>query len=909
MPRSEPLGKKRSRESRRVLFWLPLAILLLGLVGAGPLFAQSAESVQAERRRTQFLLLIDDSGSMSQPVQGLPATDPDRLAVFAVKSLLSMLEDSDEVSIVRLNATLGTDPLPAIRPLAVARAEYDPLLRLDGQLASYAGPRTDCKTGLERSARILNDAWQPGTSQVLVFLTDGACEEKTPLRSDEFLPTLKAHEERSLQFYFLRFTGRPFTPELEMLARQTGGATFALPPGDATGILAPFARAVARSQGYEPYILAPGQQRLTAHRASRKVRLLAVAPGEGPPLTIDVKPLGHGLPPRVLGPARADRHQYKGGRVFRYAALEYGPGDVPVEVGIAGASDWKAVALPHYALRVKTRVQKGSCSSNGPEVQALDIGGTACLTVSVENEAGRATPAEDLPGNHEFLVGVKSPGGDESQLPLNRSGNALAGTLERANMREGDWVFQPVVRMGMSGGVLPAELRAAPRTLQVSSQRMAVTPARLDFARMIPGETRLLDITLEGNFSASRGRLVPVRGDELPRCLGFTLNGVAAGGSEQLTPGQKYSVGARVAPFCGVTSATRTISGSLRLETERASVEIPFDLVLETQSQIPSSLSAKLTSGESADLLLPVTVNSKVDPTFSLSVAPPEGSWPGKDLFVSVLDERGKPLDQGTSGKVTPRTMPGRLRVEAEGCCRTGVFDRTVVLSAQGTGEEVRIPLRVEVQYAGALRCYGRRILAGILVLLILLLIAYLWRLVTRSYFIDPAVLRGKLFVLRAEELGMVAIDEAKSRIAHENVAVQFGWLDRLKNWFAAKPWRAGLPGSSAFCETAYISLSLKPRMTISREPGVQWDSTKERIPEGVPAGHLYATATGKGSVRLWARYEDKTETGTGGRIAGLTPANPPAESKKDWIDIKGDLLATDLDERGRGAIAGWRLR
>ena len=81
--------------------------VLLTLAFAVPRAASAQRTVSSTEARTaQFVFVVDDSGSMRQ-------TDPNRLAVFAVRSILGMLDDRDEVSVVRLNAPRdGTLPPP-----------------------------------------------------------------------------------------------------------------------------------------------------------------------------------------------------------------------------------------------------------------------------------------------------------------------------------------------------------------------------------------------------------------------------------------------------------------------------------------------------------------------------------------------------------------------------------------------------------------------------------------------------------------------------------------------------------------------------------------------------------------------------------------------------------------------------
>lgn len=158
------------------------AVLLLAGAAAGQTTASSVEA-----RTAQFVLVLDDSGSMDR-------TDPDRLAVFAVRSLLSLLDDRDEVSIVRLNAP--KEEAPAIEPLGNNRANLLRRLNLGGELAAYLGENTTCRSALEVAKRLLEEAHRPNVAQVVLFLTDGKC---TPAdqRPDAaaFLQGLASHGE------------------------------------------------------------------------------------------------------------------------------------------------------------------------------------------------------------------------------------------------------------------------------------------------------------------------------------------------------------------------------------------------------------------------------------------------------------------------------------------------------------------------------------------------------------------------------------------------------------------------------------------------------------------------------------------------------------------------------------------
>jgi Mg-chelatase subunit ChlD len=245
-----------------------------------PVRAQ-AEAREASTRAAQFVLVIDDSRSMDK-------TDPNRLAVFAAQALFSMLDDRDEVSIVRLNGPVQGETPPPIEPLATNREAMQRLL--GGRIAAYGGNNTTCRSALQATQRLLNQAYRPNVAQVVLFLTDGACTPAATERPDPaaFLGGLRSHEEDLFQFYLLRFVGLDVSPELGALARQTGGDTIEVGSTDPTAILHAFATALSRSQGYEAALLTPEDPEIAAHRGAKRVRLLAVARGQSPPLGLAV---------------------------------------------------------------------------------------------------------------------------------------------------------------------------------------------------------------------------------------------------------------------------------------------------------------------------------------------------------------------------------------------------------------------------------------------------------------------------------------------------------------------------------------------------------------------------------------------------------------------------------------------
>jgi hypothetical protein len=124
------VSKTGYREGR--LEKVTATVCLLVALLAGPLAAAQSSARSAEVRAAQYVLVLDDSGSMK-------GTDPDRLGVFAVRSLVGMLDDRDEVSVVRLNGPRDGAPPPPIEPLRKNRKSIEQLLD-----PNPASPRWSC---------------------------------------------------------------------------------------------------------------------------------------------------------------------------------------------------------------------------------------------------------------------------------------------------------------------------------------------------------------------------------------------------------------------------------------------------------------------------------------------------------------------------------------------------------------------------------------------------------------------------------------------------------------------------------------------------------------------------------------------------------------------------------------------
>lgn len=916
----------------RVASWVMALLVGWSWLGASEAWAQGAEASSAQARTAQYVFVIDDSGSMSLRTRGGPPADPDRLSVFAVRSLLSMLDDADEATVVRLNGPRDGEAVRPIEPLARNRAQLNGELELGGKLAQYAGKETPCKVALDAVKAQLNQAYRPNVAQVVLFLTDGECTQQPPT-TDGVLQGLRAHEEGLFKFYLLRFSGRAYTRALEELARKTGGEAAEVGAADPTSILKPFASALSRSQGYEAYLLNPNSTRLDAHQGARRVRLLAVAPDRGQPLQFKINAARQGEAPRVLGAPRGGVHQFEGGRRFRYAALDYKPGATPVTVAVEGGGrDWKVVAVPEYRLFVDMEVKKGRCPEGGAAVQYVEVGASVCARVRLVNELGEVVSQVAGRGT-DAIIEYTAPGASApSRLPANREGDKASFTIERVNLERGDHIFRPRLLLRAPGsGDEAMVLRGAARSLQVSSRSVKAVPARFELGELVPGQEKYLELTLQGNFPPSRGRLVVEGRRDVPECVSFWLSGVKEEEAQKITPNQTYTLGVKVAPYCGHASMNRDINTALRIEFDQAAlsrsiptVVMPLRMALVSKIGLPEALRAKLRGGQDVALDLKLLGNAKKDMTFSAmlpGVKERGQRWPGDALQIAFLDEKGAPIKATSGAYATSRTVtfgPGKdrdrlaMRVISDVCCDAGTFVTEIALIPKGGVKDVvRVPVEITVASAGLWRCWGRTILWGLVVLLVLLLILYIANMFRNSQFIKRDVLAGKLVPLRWDEWGEAQPYNRQAEDVKRLVRKAMPLHLRALNWLKANPLKFGLPGGEYY-ET--VQLYLEPARDVSRSrlvlvPERDIYQTLRRDPQKA-SGRIYAC--GRGGLMVFC------VPGREGRLGRLEyrdeyamPASGFGDEDAETFEVvrlrRHELLSLD-DEHEADTAAGWRV-
>lgn len=908
------------------------ALYLLSL--GAPRVAQAqarSELASAQARTAQYIFVVDDSGSMSRAISGEgPAADPDRLAVFAVRSTLSMLDDVDEATVVRLNAAADGEAIVPVAALGENRKTLEDKLSLKGKLAEYAGRSTPCADSLAQVKRALNAAYRPNVAQVVLFMTDGACNG-AKFSGDAFLKGLKSADDDLFRFYLLRFDGRAYTRELASLAERTGGMSIVVNAGDPTGILEPFASALSGSQGYESYLLTPKHHQLDAHKGARRVRLLAVAPDRGKDLEFSIDPARKGEKPRLLGSPNTGVHQFEDGRRFRYAALDYRPGTVPVTVSVKGAGeDWKVVAVPEYRLFVEMDLRAGDCAQRADNAAATslnyaEVGSQICAEVRLVNDQGEVVTSAVASRGSEALVQYQRPGDAAArELPATRQGEDARFHFERSNLIKGDHIIRPIVRLavpGQTGQVIA--IKGAAHALQVSSLTIEASPGDLDFGALTPGATKFSELKISGNFPATQGRLVVQNRQDVPDCVRFSLSGVGEGKPQKITPGQSYNLGVDVAAYCGASSFKRTIETALRIEFKPSdsglrppTLVVPVSFGLHSEFAAPRKLAASLKAGESALMNLSVDGNFKKDAEFTVLLPPEEQreKWPsGADaLKLEFLDDAGEPIrgdgkdgEAAQSAKVRfapgARARPLRIRAVSDACCAGDVYRTELVLApSAGTREPIRVPVELTVEPATMWQCWGPLILWALLGLLLILLLLYIYNIYRNSHFLSKKTLAADLRLLEWGPTGMTTQAADGPRKVRSMVDKYMSFGARARAWLKANPLKMGLPNAYHYDETVRIMLNAEQPQLTRLKVLEQVDNFDRLSAHPRIAAHFFA------SKRRGFYGVPDVDGFLGAFRYALHMPSPTGEL--EVVSFRGDKLLLEDSDRLQGNFAGWEI-
>lgn len=803
--RGRGMRAKRSRNTRAHRFgvraWSWALIFLVGS-SAGLASSAVAQTTDSPHQAAQYVFLIDDSGSMRTETAGpgrgaarLPAADPNRLAVFAARAVLSLLDDADEATVVRLNGLEGE--APPIRPLGEARAALETLLDsradVEDEIADYSGQHTPCNRALAGVRDLLNRARRDGGRQVLIYLTDGQCEvdnRAERIDIDSFLSSVDSYrggDGGQLLFYLLRFRGRPFSGELVSLAERTHGAAFELDSTDVTGILAPFARAIARAQGFDVIEVSPRDPTIAAHGAARRMRVLAVAQGSDgaaePALSVALRPQQGGAPSGVRETSGVFHHVDSARRLptYRFASVEYRPTASPMSVSVGGAdSDWRLIAIPEYRFQLQMDMLEGTCNSGRAEsITSARIGGSACFRIRLQSVVGEGASAAAVPieragftGNVEFGVayGPAGPAQDTEFAAERGAGANLDATFERQGLREGDYDVRPYARLwfggggcreatageGSSSGPPPNCMRiwGTPRTLAVNNTTLNVEPRRWSVGPIAPGDHPRQEIQIGGNFEAQAFDIVPME-PAPPPCVHFRMDTFDSDAGFELRAGQTYTLGVVVDGFCGWESGERRISGSVRVVSRTdpgLAAVIEYDATLNVEITLPEEIVLEVGREETARAAIEIGGNASGPLRLLATLSPaPAGAWPAEDLAVGFLDaatsdglRRSGASLAVTDVEVSTERVGGApatatLAALAVPCCADGEYRGLLQLrsGADDPSPPPPIPVVLRVTGYGLWACWGNAILAVFAVLATLAMIRFFLRMRDNSYFVS----------------------------------------------------------------------------------------------------------------------------------------------------------------------------
>lgn len=458
--------------------WLALAVLATLSVGYGRI-ASAQDSKVPER--SQFLLIIDDSGSMRNGRK--PGTDPDRLAVLSARMFLSLLGDNDRVAVYGMNE-LAHLKRPASVPMLepnVAEQLAETLLDPNGKtLAMYSGKETPCKGALASASEILNKWYDPqqNARQVVLFLTDGRCEVngkiQEPEQAELWLQSVESWSDGLFQFDLLNFEGNSLTEELKSYASKSGGLSKPiLKKGRLKEIAAAFSNVFAGAQGYatvpDPHSTA------RSYSNAERIRVLAVRKVGADPVPLSLRLTAKsGVAPEMEA-CVAIPFQHVGSDKYEWCSVEITPNKTPFSI-VEGGNPEVLLLIPDYrGLHAELRVRPTECL-NGDEGLELEVdahaiaqGTQACVQVVLRagnNSILDRTNDLDYAATYSRRGGVE----DEEWLSMKPRPDGFSSILSAGREKETFTLRAKIVIAGASD----RPLYSAPEPLTVIVRQLEI---------------------------------------------------------------------------------------------------------------------------------------------------------------------------------------------------------------------------------------------------------------------------------------------------------------------------------------------------------------------------------------------------------------------------------------------------
>ncbi|MEM9188652.1 MAG: vWA domain-containing protein [Myxococcota bacterium] len=691
------------------------------------LTSQTAVAQQASYG--QYLLVLDDSGSMDQ-------NDARRLVVMAALSFAAALEDGDQVMIAGLNELAeGRVTGPSFvspRELLAGRDGPEGLRRLEGgrvrELCQHEGG-TPCRDALARVQSILNAVASSGAPQTVLMLTDGACNGGAVDAPDRWLSSIRAHEENRFRFVLLMREGRErLDQNLARYGLETGWSGETRVSFDARALLRAFADVLSFSRG----LRYDDGGRIGLERTfagARTVRVLSIH-DQGSDRIAFERVGSDGGAPIAGGPTyRHPEHQWS----LRVATDAPAPTPYAVRSSTAGAD---VMVIPVYGrLRIEAIV--GPCGE-APALpwnteQAVRAGQPACAWARLVGDEGTTIHptssfayAMDVCTTEACQEATAMQPGTDGTFNAQLGAEFRVGRHQRVFRASGGALATPVTDTrgfsAMSFGVHRVAFADTPqRTLSEVDVGVLPKPVSDD-----------LTLTVEGSFPAGARASIrcTVDGDaaiqQCVRCAPET-------GSLELQNPFQLQVSVRGTSFC------QAVSDQARGEPDGIG-ELPVRMSLELTPEgttpphrIP--LRATLRYAAAPELELSLQGGSRVESTLEV---------PGPLAPTSVAVAVELDSDELTASGEAQRLLAGEnlraavsLEASADDCCSPDHYPSTLVLTPDNGDPPLRLDLAIEVQDPGFWTCPGKQIAfwtaiaAGVLFLI--------W--VTRG-FVSPAKFR-----------------------------------------------------------------------------------------------------------------------------------------------------------------------
>lgn len=708
-----------------------LATLALVALAAPSALAPSAARAQpAAGAYGQYLVVIDDSGSMDR-------SDPRRLVELAALALAGALEDADQVMLVGLNELASGD---AAGPRFVSPRELLPtrdapaetVLPIDSEraarLATHHG-ETPCRAALDRARTLLDSVASAGAPQTLLMLTDGACNGGAVEPAERWLSQLRSHREHRFRFVLLMRAGPERVDRaLEDYGRRTGWQGDTRVAFDARALLRAFADVLSFSRGlrYDEGGRV-GLERTFA--GARTVRVLAIRDrGEGP-IALERVPrdASSRATPIAGGPTYVEPTH---GWSFRTTTAA--PGSAPFAVR-SPTSGVDVLVVPVYGrLRVEAIV--APCETGEPPAPpwthevAVRAGQPACGYARLVGDTGETIVPH---ASFDFGLALCEDAACVSPSPMQAGERGVfhaqlgagleRGRHERAFRASGGALAEPITAsIGFAAMTFGVQ-----RVARASEPERAISELDLgELPREVPDD---LALRYSGAFPAGargRARCEVASSDALAACVRCRVEDE---GELALVDGLEVRAVVEGSPFCPLIS-----------EGDGEPRPVRMRLILAPLAG--SAAGGGDAAGEMPAHALPITATLRYAHADPIALELTAGESIQREVRVpgpraqTAIEARVEGLEDDSRVEVPAGpievhaaedgTFALTLRATAADCCGAGAPEGTLVLRA---GEsELRVPLRLEVRAPSLWTCPGKQIALALAALLALALLIWL---------------------------------------------------------------------------------------------------------------------------------------------------------------------------------------